>query len=105
MAKDWEAIFTSWTKPPSDTEQSRCDNAISMIKNAINSDSILKNMTIEIFVQGSYANNTNVKLNSDVDVSICNLDHFFADYPSGKVHSDYNNTSSSYTFSDYKNVS
>ena len=103
MAKDWEQIFTNWTKPPSDTEDARCSNAVSMIKNAVDSDSLLKKMRISVFAQGSYANNTNVRLNSDVDVSICNNDYLFCDYPVGKSDSDYGNNDSNYTFSDFKN--
>lgn len=39
-----------------------------MVKEAINEDEKLKLKAIEIFGQGSYANNTNVRLNSDIDI-------------------------------------
>lgn len=35
MARDWEAQFREWAKPPGKTEQNRCDNAASAIRNAI----------------------------------------------------------------------
>jgi predicted nucleotidyltransferase len=60
-----------------------------MIKNAIDADATLSKMTIEVFVQGSYANNTNVRLNSDVDICIRNMDYLFCEYPEGKADSDF----------------
>lgn len=102
MPKDWETIFTNWTKPPSDTEQARCDNAVSMIQNAIKADATLSKMKIEVFAQGSYANNTNVKLNSDVDVCIRNMDYLYCEYPEGKGKADFGNQDTDYSFSTYK---
>ncbi|NYT27664.1 MAG: nucleotidyltransferase domain-containing protein [Candidatus Thiodubiliella endoseptemdiera] len=36
-----------------------------------------------MFVQGSYANNTNVRANSDIDICIMLKDTFSAEYPNG----------------------
>ena len=63
-----EDQLSNWTNPPSDTEDERAENAIAMVKDAINSDDKLKYLDLDIFCQGSYANNTNVRLDSDVDV-------------------------------------
>jgi len=68
MSKFSEQTFDNWRKPASETEEQRISNAISMIKDAISASDKLKDKDIEIFVQGSYANNTNVRANSDVDV-------------------------------------
>ncbi|MBR6123278.1 nucleotidyltransferase, partial [Candidatus Saccharibacteria bacterium] len=61
-----EEQLSNWTNPPSDTEDERAENAIAMVKDAINSDDKLKYLDLDIFCQGSYANNTNVRLDSDV---------------------------------------
>ena len=65
-----EATLELWTKPASDTEEQKIENTINMIKSAINASSEFDDLTVEIFVQGSYANNTNVRTNSDVDVCV-----------------------------------
>jgi len=102
MAKDWESTFLTWTKPPSDTEEAKCENAVRMIREAIEADPVLSKFKIEVFAQGSYANNTNVRLNSDVDVCIRNMSVFFVDYPEGKTDSDFGISDMSYDFSLYK---
>jgi len=76
MNKDWETTFRSWSKPPSETEQERCDNTERMIRDAINADPTLSKRTIEVFTQGSYRHNTNVKKDSDVDICIRLMDTF-----------------------------
>jgi predicted nucleotidyltransferase len=71
-----ESQLEGFTKPISDTENQRCENMINMVKDAIqqyynetrNANINLTNY--EIFLQGSYANNTNVKQNSDVDICV-----------------------------------
>ncbi len=80
MSSDWENIFRNWAKPSSDTEQQKCDNANRMIRDAINGDSVLSNKNIDVFAQGSYRNNTNVRQDSDVDVCVCLMDVCFVDY-------------------------
>jgi hypothetical protein len=103
MASDWEDTFTRWTKPPSDTEDERCVNAESMIKKAIAANKKLSQMNIEVFAQGSYANNTNIRLNSDVDICVRNMDTFFPYYPDGMTDSDAGHVDSDYKFPTFKN--
>src|SRR5688500_17899626 len=84
MSRDWIAQFGTWAKPPSDTEDTRCDNAVGMIKKAIDASSILRGKSIRVFSQGSFRNNTNVRAESDVDVAVCcealiNADYSFAE--------------------------
>ena len=76
-----EEQLSNWTNPPSDTEEDRVKNAISMVKNAINSDPKLSTMNLEVFCQGSYANNTNVRLNSDIDINVLCKDIYYFDLP------------------------
>ena len=56
-----EDELRTWSAPLSQTEEARAENAIKMIKIAIAADDDLKSMDIEVFTQGSYANNTNVR--------------------------------------------
>lgn len=81
-----------YSKPIGDTEKKQCENAIDMVKDAlINYGYTIKKTrnnytndgcayyyelrnsnysTVTVVVQGSYANNTNIKRYSDVDVSV-----------------------------------
>ena len=102
MANFNEETLTSWYKPASDSEDSRINNAINMIKNAIQSSSEFDSLTYEIFVQGSYGNNTNVRLNSDVDVNIMLTSTFYTCYPDGKSDTDYSFSEGSISYTDYK---
>lgn len=77
MAKFTEETLTSWTKPPSETEQGKLENSERMVRDAINSDEKLQKKWTETFGQGSYANNTNVRLNSDIDINVCHLGGFY----------------------------
>lgn len=105
MNKDWEAIFRSWAKPSSDTEQQKCDNAVRMVSNAISEDGALSQKNIEVFAQGSYRNNTNVRQDSDVDVCVCLIDVCFVDYSMSEGLTDQvvGLSSSDYTYSGFKN--
>ena len=101
MSKFSEQTFDNWRKPASETEEQRISNAISMIKDAISASDKLKDKEIEIFVQGSYANNTNVRANSDVDVCVMLKDTFYSEYPDGKSRDDYGFTAGTNNFDTY----
>lgn len=102
MSRFSEQTFDNWRKPASETEEQKISNAISMIKEAIKSSEILRNKDIEIFVQGSYANNTNVRVKSDVDVCVMLKDTFFTEYPDGLSNTNYGFSEGAYSFSDYR---
>ena len=90
------------TFPLSETEEQKAKNAIKMIRSAINeSDSLIKN-DIEIFVQGSYANNTNVRTDSDVDVCVMIKDTFHDKYPDGMTREDYGFVASDLYYNQYR---
>jgi hypothetical protein len=78
--RDWEATLRAWAKPPSDTEDERCENATRMIQDALRASRVLALRTLEVFVHGSYRNNTNVRLGSDVDVCVRCMDAVYPDY-------------------------
>lgn len=88
-----KAILENYSQPISTTEKEQCEHAIDMVKDALieygykisnarknySSDGYafyyeLRELdyrsTVTILVQGSYANNTNIKRYSDVDVSV-----------------------------------
>lgn len=97
-----EETLKGWRNPASNTEEQRISNTINMIKSAISDCSDLDDLTIEVFVQGSYANNTNVRTNSDVDVCVMLTSTFYTNYPQGKTNSDYGFLDGTITFDEYK---
>ncbi len=103
MAKYSEETLRGWSKPARPSEEKMISNAISMIKDAINSHYILKDKNIEPIVQGSYANNTNVRLNSDIDIALMLKDTFYHLYPEGATDADYGfGSETGDNFSDYR---
>lgn len=104
MTRDWETQFRDWAKPPGKTEQERCDNAVSAIRNAIKASDKLRARGVLVFAQGSYRNNTNVRQDSDVDIGILCTDTFFYDpLPEGLTPQRLGFSDSSYQFAQYKN--
>ena len=97
-----EETLKNWKNPASDTEEQKISNTISMIKSAVANCPDLDDLTIEVFVQGSYANNTNVRTNSDVDVCVMLTSSFYTEYPEGKSREDYGFTEGSIGFDEYK---
>lgn len=86
-----EKVLEVFAKPLSDTEKEQCKHAINMVKEALEEKgyTLTKSLstyndemslyyvlrdsmygTITIILQGSYANNTNIRRVSDVDISI-----------------------------------
>lgn len=99
-----EQTLQSWTAPLSQTEEQRAENTIKMIRSAIDANADLKTMGIEVFTQGSFANNTNVRSESDVDVCVMLKDTFHSEYPEGGKDEDYGFTSSDFTFQQYRDL-
>lgn len=90
-------------KPASDSEETRMDNATRMVKEALSSNDIIRDDEYEIFAQGSYANNTNVRNNSDVDVNVCYTGAFYYRIPAGTTREQYGLTNpSTYSFGQFK---
>lgn len=108
-----ENQLQQYARPLSETEKIMCKNAIKMVKEALetlgfesegdisilNEDTFayrlkMRNKTasykINIFVKGSYANNTNVRQNSDVDIAVVREDVFYDEYRTGITRENYN---------------
>jgi len=100
-----EEQLTRWTKPLGNTEEGRLENSIRMVKEAIDEDEKLGNMEIEKFLQGSYANDTNIRNDSDVDMNIMYKEGFLYDLPSGITEENFGikKSSSGYGFREFKN--
>lgn len=65
-----EEKLSGWTSPSSNTEKDKQDRTERMIREAINSHRPFDNCSLKVFAKGSYANNTNVRSDSDVDIAV-----------------------------------
>ena len=98
-----EKKLAEWAQPLGIREENRCRDTVAKIYKAIVSDPILSQKEIEVFEQGSHRNNTNVRLDSDVDVCVMLKEVFYFDLPEGKTREQFDlNSPSDYTFEEYK---
>lgn len=65
-----EDKLSGWTGPSSNTEKDKQDRTERMVREAINSHTPFDNCSLKVFAKGSYANNTNVRSDSDVDIAV-----------------------------------
>ncbi len=104
MSNFSEDTIANWTKPPSDSEETKLSNSERMVKDAINEDLTLSNKSTEVFGQGSYANDTNVRLNSDIDINVRYTGAFYFDLPPNSNREDFGlNSPSKYSLEKFKN--
>ncbi len=103
MAHHSEADFREWSKPPTTTEEERCANAETVVRNAIRSYPAFAMRNIEVFAQGSYRNGTNVRAKSDVDVCVRCTDVCFLDLPEGYSKSSFGLVDATYSYDEFKN--
>lgn len=75
-----ESQLINWTKPSSDHEESMCDRSARMIELALYNYELLGGRKFLVIPQGSYHNNTNVRLSSDVDICIVFTDVFINNF-------------------------
>lgn len=103
MSTTWNDRFGTWAQAPSKSESERIGNAITAIKKALAADAKVASVT-KVFVQGSYRNRVNVKLDSDVDIGVLYTGGvFFTNYPEGRKDTDFGNSPADYSYADYKN--
>lgn len=92
-----------WARPLSETEDTKCTNAreqvTSVMRNKFGND-------VRVFIQGSYANRTNVRQDSDVDIVVVHTGFYFPDtsfLPKEQEQLYWSNfTSSTYTFDQFR---
>lgn len=65
-----EEQLAGWTGPSSSTEQDKQDRTEQMIREAVKEHAAFDSCDLRIYPKGSYANNTNVKTDSDVDIAV-----------------------------------
>ncbi|MGY1771630.1 nucleotidyltransferase domain-containing protein [Blastococcus sp. SYSU D00813] len=75
---DWEAWLRRAAQPPSDTEDGKRDRTEQQIKDALDAYAPLAGKYV-VYAKGSYANNTNVRLNFDVDIAVEYTGYFYSD--------------------------
>src|SRR5919197_4374764 len=69
MARDWEAWLATASGPASPTEEQERDRTEKRIRDAIRAAPDLPS-SVRVYAKGSYANNTNVRRDADVDVAV-----------------------------------
>lgn len=79
LARDWESWLQTAARPASATEEAERDATIARIKRAIDQSTEIDSSKVSVYVKGSYASNTNVRRDSDVDVAVEWKDWYFVD--------------------------
>ena len=104
MARYTHEQLMCMSRPASDTEETKMENARNAIMNALSQSEILKSNAYEVFGQGSYANNTNIRNNSDIDINVCYTDAYYFDLPENVTRQELGlNNSVEYSYQSYKN--
>lgn len=103
MARFTNEQLTAMARPASETEEQKLENAENAVKNAL-ANYTLASGNYEVFGQGSYANNTNIRNNSDIDINVCYTGGFYYKIPAGKTKEEYGLTNpSTYSYIQFKN--
>ncbi len=79
---DRSNLIQRWTLKSSTSEQQRMDRAERMVRDAIDKHPPFSDhrRNFTVYVKGSYANETNVRRDSDVDVVVENHEVYYSDY-------------------------
>jgi hypothetical protein len=103
MPSNWDAKFSTWASPPSQTEQDKCDNAVRAVRTAIsNSPALSIRSDLGIFAQGSYRNRTNVRAESDVDIAVLCTGSAFIGLPPGATIQQFGLLPATYLFDHFR---
>lgn len=65
-----EETLSGWTGRSSDTEQEKQARTERMIRQAVKNHPGFNGCRLKVYTKGSYANNTNVRTDSDVDIAV-----------------------------------
>lgn len=81
--------LAGWTGPSSTTEQEKQDRTERMIREAVAAHAAFEGMSRKVYAKGSYANNTNVRSDSDVDIAVeCDEAVYWGEHSPGAHPSD-----------------
>lgn len=67
---DWNNRFEHWQRPASESEEEQIERAARMVRAALAENAWLVAEGVSVYPQGSYHNNTNVRLASDMDLRV-----------------------------------
>ena len=76
---DWEQWLRSGAEPPSNNEDQKRERTQEQVRAALKAYEPLKGRNYVVYAKGSYANNTNVRLDYDVDIAVEYRGFFFSD--------------------------
>lgn len=65
-----EERLSGWTEPSSNSEKEKQERTERMIRQALDSHAPFNGYAFNVYAKGSYANNTNVRSDSDVDIAV-----------------------------------
>jgi hypothetical protein len=100
-----EDTLSRWATGPSDAEREKADNAERVIREALQADEALAKHDIRVLLQGSYKANTNVRLDSDVDICVLCTEVFYYDLAfSDLTPSEVPGTAPTLSYPDFKNM-
>jgi len=83
----WNDRLTHWERPPSDHEESKIQKAAKIATDLVKKNEELVAIGVQVLPQGSYYNNTNVRLEADMDLRV-QLPTLMVRYAEGVVESD-----------------
>ena len=79
--REWIELFNLWSKPPSETEEAIGVNAAKMISDAVREYEPRKKRSVGVHAGGSYRDNTNTRLGSDIDIATVGHESFYYELP------------------------
>ena len=104
MARYSHEQLMAMSRPASDTEEAKMENARNAILKALSNSTILSSNAYEVFGQGSYANNTNIRNNSDIDINVCYTSAYYFDLPVNVTRQELGlNNPPQYSYQSFKN--
>jgi predicted nucleotidyltransferase len=100
----WDNKFQIWSKPPTEKEQEKASTAAGLVKQALKDSKKLDGRNFSVYATGSYRNNTNVRVDSDIDIAVVSHESFYHNLPTnGLSREDLGFKSAEYGFSDFRN--
>lgn len=102
MAKDWHETFKTWAKPASDTEEDKASRTAEDIRLALRKHPSLQNRRFDVYATGSYRNNTNVRLDSDIDIAAVLRESFFYQLSGSLSSAQLGISAASYSYQDFR---
>lgn len=99
-----EQQLQNWSRALSETENARCVSTVTAIREILQKRF---GNSVDVFLQGSYKNSTNIRVDSDVDIVVCYTDAYFSDLSGlseqDKDHHNRLNIDHDYSFPQFKN--